>query len=99
MLKMRCYFMEPLWYHNGFMANLTIKKLPDPVYRGLKKHAKLHGRSLNAQVIFMLQSDLNDHARTERMRESAEELERLVASMAPMEDSTPLIREDRDRDT
>lgn len=81
------------------MANLTIKKLPDPVYRGLKKHAKLHGRSLNAQIIYMLQSDLDQHARGERMRESAEELERLVASMPPMDDSTALIREDRERDT
>jgi plasmid stability protein len=81
------------------MANLTIKKLPDPVYRRLKKHARVNGRSLNAQVIHMLQSDLDDHAKTEKMRESAEELERLVASMPPMEDSTPLIREDRERDT
>jgi plasmid stability protein len=81
------------------MANLTIKKLPDPVYRRLKKHARLHGRSLNAQVIHMLQSDLNEHARFERMRESADELERLVASIPPMEDSTRLIREDRERDT
>ncbi len=47
----------------------------------------------------MLKSDPNEHARFEKMRESAEELERLVASMHPMEDSTPLIREDRERDT
>jgi len=91
--------MVPLCYHNGVMANLTIKKLPDPVYKRLKKHAQLHGRSLNAQVIHMLQSDLDDYARFEKMRESNEELERLVASMPPMEDSTPLIREDRERDT
>jgi hypothetical protein len=88
----------PFWYHNGVMANLTIKKMPDPVYRRLKKYARLQGRSLNSQVIYMLQSDLDNHARTEKMRASADELERLVASMPPMEDSTPLIREDRDRD-
>jgi plasmid stability protein len=81
------------------MANLTIKKLPDSLYRRLKKNAQLQGRSLNAQVIHMLQSDLDDHRRFEKMRESNEELERLVASMPPMEDSTPLIREDRERDT
>jgi hypothetical protein len=51
------------------------------------------------QGIPKLQSDLDNHARTEKMRESAEELERLVASMPPLEDSTPLIREDRERDT
>jgi plasmid stability protein len=81
------------------MATLTIKKLPDPVYRHLKKHARLHGRSLNAQVIHMLQADLQERARFEKMRESREELERLVASMPAMKDSTPLIREDRERDT
>jgi hypothetical protein len=47
----------------------------------------------------MLRPDIDENARREKMRESAEELERLVASMPPMEDSTPLIREDRDRDT
>ena len=81
------------------MANLTIKKLPDPIHRRLKKYAKLQGRSLNAQVIYMLQSDLDNRTRFEKMRASNEELERLVASMPPMEDSTPLIREDRDRNT
>jgi hypothetical protein len=90
--------MVPFWYHNGVMANLTIKKLPDPVYRQLKKYARLQGRSLNAQVIYMLQSDLDHRARFEKMRASNEELERLVASMPPMDDSTPLIREDRGHD-
>jgi hypothetical protein len=46
----------------------------------------------------MQQSDLDNRTRFEKMRASNEELERLVASMPPMEDSTPLIREDRDRD-
>jgi hypothetical protein len=80
------------------MANLTIKKMPDPVYRQLKKYARLQGRSLNAQVIHMLQSDLDNRTRFEKMRASNEELERLVASMPPMDDSTPLIREDRGYD-
>jgi len=80
------------------MANLTIKKLPDPLYRQLKKYARLQGRSLNAHVIQVLQADLDQHARFQRMRDSREELERLVASMPPMEDSTALIREDRARE-
>lgn len=80
------------------MANLTIKKLPDPVYRQLKKFARLQGRSVNAQVIHMLRSDLSQYARFEKMRESSEELERFVAAMHPIAGSTPLIREDRRRD-
>jgi len=80
------------------MANLTIKKLPDPVYRQLKKYARIQGRSLNAQVIHILQSDLSEREKFEKMRQSNKELERLIASLPPMSDSTPLIREDRDRD-
>jgi plasmid stability protein len=90
--------MVPFWYHNGVMANLTIKKLPDPVYRQLKKYARLQGRSLNAQVIHILQSDLSEREKFEKMRQSNKDLERLIASLPPMRDSTPLIREDRDRD-
>jgi plasmid stability protein len=90
--------MVPLWYHNGGMANLTIKKLPDPLYRQLKKYAQRQGRSLNAQVIHILQSDVSEREKFEKMRQSNKELERLVASLSPMSDSAPLIREDRERD-
>jgi plasmid stability protein len=80
------------------MANLTIKKLPDPLYRQLKKYAQRQGRSLNAQVIHILQSDVSERERFEKMRQSNKDLERLIASLPPMSDSTPLIREDRNRD-
>ena len=87
------------------MANLTIKNLPDAMYRQLKKYARMQGRSLNAQVIHILQSDLSEREKFETMRQSNERLERFVASLppmddsapSPMDDSTPLIREDRDR--
>jgi hypothetical protein len=77
------------------LANPTIKikKLPDPAYRGL------HQRSLNAYVIHMLQSDLDEHARFEKMREASAELERFVASLPSIPDSASLIRKDRERDT
>jgi plasmid stability protein len=87
--------MVPLWYHYGAVANLTIKKLPDPVYKQLKKYAKAQGRSLNAQVIHILKSDVSQRERLEKMRRSNKDLERLIASLPPMDDSTPLIREDR----
>ena len=79
------------------MANLTIKNLPDAMYRQLKKYARMQGRSLNAQVIHILQSDLSEREKFETIRQSNERLERFVASLPPMDDSTPLIREDRDR--
>jgi hypothetical protein len=49
-------------------------------------------------VIHILQSDVSERERFEKMRQSNKDLERLVASLPPMSDSTPLIREDRDRD-
>jgi plasmid stability protein len=89
--------MVPLWYHNGTMANLTIKKLPDPLYRQLKKYAQRQGRSLNAQVIHILQADVSEREKFEKMRQSNKDLEQLIASLPPMSDSTSLIREDRER--
>jgi plasmid stability protein len=79
------------------MANLTIKKLPDPLYRQLKKYAQRQGRSLNAQVIHILQSEVSEREKFEKMRQSNKDLEHLIASLPPMSDSTSLIREDRDR--
>jgi plasmid stability protein len=80
------------------MANLTIKDLPDPLYRQLKKYARMQGRSLNAQMIHILQSDLSERERLVKMRQSNERLERFVDSLPPMDDSTALIRQDRDRE-
>ena len=79
------------------MINMTVKGLPEKVYSRLKKSARLGGRSLNAQVIKILQEHAADEERFERMRKSQDELERFVASLPPMTDSTSLIREDRRR--
>lgn len=79
------------------MINMTVKGLPERVYSRLKKSARLGGRSLNAQVIKILQDHMNGEERFERMRKSQDELERFVASLPSMSDSTPLIREDRRR--
>ena len=40
------------------MATLTIKGLPDELYRRLKKHAAEERRSINSQVIVCLERDL-----------------------------------------
>lgn len=58
----------------------------------------MDGRSLNAEVIHLLQSTLEERARLERMRASSEELEQFVATLGQMPDSTSLIREDRSRE-
>ncbi len=37
------------------MPTLTIKGLPDPLYRRLKEQAKAHRRSLNGEIIVCLE--------------------------------------------
>ena len=79
------------------MASLTVKDLPDPVYEELKGAARSEGRSLNGYIISLLQAHAEERARRKQMRQAREEFRRFLASLPKMEDSTPLIREDRDR--
>ena len=38
------------------MATVTIKNIPEPIYRALKRQAACHHRSLNQEVIALLES-------------------------------------------
>lgn len=79
------------------MANLSVKDLPDPVYRQLKASAQAEGRSLNGYIVSLLKADAEERGRRQRMRQNRREFRRFVESLPHVEDSTPLIREDRDR--
>jgi len=46
---------KPKWNHYGSMYSLTVKSLPEELHQNLKKRAKLHNRSLNREVISILQ--------------------------------------------
>jgi len=80
------------------MANLNIKDVPRMVHQQLKKTAKAQGRSLNSYVISVLKLSVEEQARRERMREGWKEYREFMKSLPHMGDSTPLIREDRERD-
>lgn len=41
-----------------FMASITIKNLPDPLYKKLKARAKQNSRSVNGEIIQMLKKEL-----------------------------------------
>ena len=77
--------------------NVTVKNIPDRVHRVIKRAAEQQGRSLNAQIIRVLETEAADVERRKRMRDSRKVLERFVASLPPLGDSAPLIREDRER--
>lgn len=49
--------MHVLWFY--IMNTITIKDIPLAVHRRLKSRAKEHGRSLNKEVIYTLESSLH----------------------------------------
>ena len=79
------------------MANLTVKDLPDLVYSELKEAARAEGRSLNGYIVSLLKAMTEERSRRKLMRENRDEFRHFLASLPRMNDSTPLIREDRDR--
>lgn len=76
------------------MASISVRNLPDDVVEGLKLRARVHGRSLEAQVRAILE---------ENSRLTPDEFWRIADEMRARTkgrihgDSTDLIREDRDR--
>ena len=50
--------MVSFWYQNGFdlkrMPNLTLKNIPDELYKRLKDSAARHRRSLNSEILVSL---------------------------------------------
>jgi hypothetical protein len=86
----------PQRFQNGSM-NITLKNVPDKVYRAVKRAAKEQGRSLNAQIIQLLEAEAEQLERRKRLPELIKKLERFRKSLPPMDDSTPLIRQERQR--
>ena len=77
--------------------NITLKNVPEPVYRAMKRQAKRNRRSLNAEIIRALETEAAEADRLRRLRDLGKELERFRASLPPLDDSAPLIRQDRER--
>jgi hypothetical protein len=77
--------------------NITLKNVPDKVYRTVKRAAKEQGRSLNAQIIHTLEAEVAEIERRKRAAKWRKELDQFARSLGPMDDSTPLIRQERQR--
>src|SRR5450631_2560082 len=84
------------WFQNGSM-NITVKNIPDPVYRVMKQEAKRKKRSLNAEIIQALENEAADAARRQQLTNFRKELDSFAASLPALSNSAPLIREDRGR--
>lgn len=77
--------------------NLTLKNVPERIYLEIKREARQQGRSLNAQIIHTLETDVAELERRRRLGRVRKELDRFAASLKPLDDSTSWIREDRRR--
>jgi hypothetical protein len=77
--------------------NITLKNVPDKVYRTMKRAAKEQGRSLNARIIHTLEGETAELERRRKSRQWRAELERFRKSLQPMGDSTAQIRKERQR--
>ena len=77
--------------------NITVKNVPEPVYRVIKREAKRNKRSLNAEIIQALEMEATEVERRRQLSDVRKELERFRAALPPLDDSAPLIRRDRER--
>ena len=77
--------------------NITLKNIPEPVYRVIRREAKRQKRSLNSHIIQTLENEAAEAERRRQLRSLAKEVDRFAASLPPLKDSTPLIRRDRQR--
>ena len=83
-------------FQNGSM-NITLKNLPDPVWQVVREEAKHNGRSLNAQMIKILEAEAAGVIRRRQLIGLRKELDIFAASLSPLTDSAPLIRQGRGR--
>ena len=77
--------------------NITLKSVPETVYRVIRREAGKQGRSLNAQIIRVLEAEAAEVERRRRLGKVRKELERFAASLPALDESAPLIRRDRQR--
>ena len=77
------------------MAHILVRQLSDQVVKRLKKRAKEHGRSLQAEVKTILEEAVPDYEQAWKRIDMLRE--KLKRSGKTFIDSADLIREDRDR--
>jgi hypothetical protein len=82
--------------HNGSL-NITLKNVPENVHKSIKREAKGQGRSLNAFIIKALEAEASRAERQRNWPKIMKQMEKVWAALPPTEDSTALIREDRDQ--
>ena len=82
------------------MAILHVRNVPDKLYEALKRRAQESGRSLSAEVIFLLDSAARRSPRLQAdILKSITRRRRFDPANVGAPSSTELIRQDRQRST
>ena len=83
------------------MATLYVENVPDELYDALRKRAKLHRRSITAEVLALLENNVPTENEFKRRADLLRKLDRLSASMTRVRGEFPsaqeMVREDRSR--
>ena len=83
------------------MATLYVENVPDELYDALRARAKLHRRSITAEVLALLEDNLPTEKELRRRADLLRKLDRLSASLKRVHGKFPsveeTIREDRSR--
>jgi plasmid stability protein len=83
------------------MATLYVENVPDELYDALRKRAKLHRRSITAEVLALLENTVPTEKEFKRRADLLRKLDRLSASVKRVRGEFPsaeeMVREDRSR--
>jgi len=83
------------------MATLYVENVPDELYDALRERAKLHRRSITAEVLALLENNVPTENEFKRRADLLRKLDRLSASMKRVRGEFPsaeeMVREDRSR--
>jgi len=90
--------MEPIWNHSrevGMPVNLSIKNVSDEIAEKLRRQAERHHRSLQGELMNILEQSVN----VEPYLSPSQLLAEIRASdLRTPDESTGFLREDRDAD-
>lgn len=80
------------------MATINVRGVPDNVYNELKELAASDERSMNAEVLQLIEQGLQQRRLAKKRREALADLDELRQHIGPTRgDSLELLREDRAR--
>ena len=79
------------------MPDVLIRDVPDGVIEALKRRARSHHRSLQGELLSLLEEATAENAERSPAAIAARVREALAARGGTFTDSTPMVREDRER--